>query len=484
MVNKTLLYKFEYYNIDEDFLPKFSPEEIGHILLTIEKGIIKGPMTIPVFSDGKYILNKFPVSFRNVIEGTRLDITYIYTLKTPEYNRSGSKIIGSTLFEDKQKVDIVSFFTKVKDSKSEHKIYQIGGRYSEAMEDARIFDIEMGGKSKEELLKELEKIRGNNEFKSYHPSKKFYYLNKLRELYRQAKNDKLYWKIQREIERNFSKSLESKILEKGSFEIDKNPFNVSLEKFEFLKKEKVQVPRTKSLLYKNELEDSSDITEISIDNVAGILVDIQMIPHYVDVEEKPHQVNFRGIVNDTRKDLIFHYVHLIPLYDHEKTDENGFALLNGYEAEDIIKVDIVSFISEINEGNKEHRIYQIGARYKAENLTFDDLYGLGDANYELEYYNKALEFFNKALALKPNESDTLVFKGLTLVCLEEYETAIELYKEVLKREPDDPITWDNLGIAYDSMGNKEKAKEAFKKAFELDPEDEDIKEHYNDCFNN
>ena len=39
MTNKTLLYKNEYRKVDEKTIPKFTPEDIGHILHTIEKGI-------------------------------------------------------------------------------------------------------------------------------------------------------------------------------------------------------------------------------------------------------------------------------------------------------------------------------------------------------------------------------------------------------------------------------------------------------------
>ena len=38
MVNKTLLYKNEYKDVEEGTIPKFTPEEIGHILYAIEKG--------------------------------------------------------------------------------------------------------------------------------------------------------------------------------------------------------------------------------------------------------------------------------------------------------------------------------------------------------------------------------------------------------------------------------------------------------------
>ncbi len=201
MSNKTLLFKYEYEVLEKNPLPSFSPEEIGHILLTIER--------IPIFEEKEIELRKFPEKFRNTISETRLDITFMYKSKTPLYDSSSNKIIGFQVNDDKQKIDIVSFFTKKKDSKSEFRIYQIGGRYSEAMEDAREFGKELKNKSKEEVLGLLEGIKKSKNFKKYHPAKKFYYLNKLREIYRQVKNDKQYWKMQREIEKSFGDSLDT-----------------------------------------------------------------------------------------------------------------------------------------------------------------------------------------------------------------------------------------------------------------------------------
>jgi len=90
-----------------------------------------------------------------------------------------------------------------------YSAYQIGGKYSEAMEDTRVFGKELKNKPKEEVLRLLEGIKKSKDFKKYHPTKKIYYLNKLREIYRQLENDKKYWKMQREIEKSFGDSLDT-----------------------------------------------------------------------------------------------------------------------------------------------------------------------------------------------------------------------------------------------------------------------------------
>ncbi len=217
MSYKKLLFKHEYEVLDKNSLLIFSPEEIGHILLRIRQ--------IPIFEDKEIELKQFPEKFRNIIDETRLDITFIYTSKTPRHDNFSDKIIGFKVNDDKQKTDIVSFFTKIKDSKSEFRIYQIGGKYSEAMEDARVFGKELKNKPKEEVLRLLEGIKKSKDFKKFHPAKKLYYLNKLREIYRQQNNDKQYWKMQREIEKSFGDNLDTFRTVKGEYKFSLFFFN-------------------------------------------------------------------------------------------------------------------------------------------------------------------------------------------------------------------------------------------------------------------
>ena len=127
MVTKSLLYKYTYQDVDSaGSLPKVSAKDIGQLLVDIE--------LIWPFID--YEVTNFPVNFRNVLEGTRKDIVFSYKDKEPvlgePFLRNGELIPTLKEMKDTEriiKVDIVSFFTKIKDNSSEYRVYQIGRRY-------------------------------------------------------------------------------------------------------------------------------------------------------------------------------------------------------------------------------------------------------------------------------------------------------------------------------------------------------------------
>ena len=72
-------------------------------------------------------------------------------------------------------------------------------------------------------------------------------------------------------------------------------------------------PPTKSLLYKYEYSNVrswEDLPDLSVDKIGDILIDIKMVPHILDYEEKQQNVNFRNIWEGTRQDLVFHYIEV------------------------------------------------------------------------------------------------------------------------------------------------------------------------------
>ena len=74
MKTKSLLYKYTYQDIDSvDSLPKMSAEDIGQLLVDIDR--------IWTFID--YEFKNFPVNFRNIMERTRKDIVFSYKDKEP-----------------------------------------------------------------------------------------------------------------------------------------------------------------------------------------------------------------------------------------------------------------------------------------------------------------------------------------------------------------------------------------------------------------
>ena len=127
MVTKSLLYKYAYQNIlSRDSLPKIEIDNISQLLIDINR----------IWPSINYKVTNFPVNFRNVMEGTRKDIIFSYKdkesiLGEPIF-RNGEMIPTLKGMKDTEriiKVDIVSFFTKIKDNSSEFRIYQLGRRY-------------------------------------------------------------------------------------------------------------------------------------------------------------------------------------------------------------------------------------------------------------------------------------------------------------------------------------------------------------------
>jgi len=472
MVNKTLLYKYEYKNVEENTIPKFKPEDIGHILYTIEKGISSqrdyGNYTL--FEEIPLEIKKFPVNFKSIINSTRLDITFLYKTTIIERDLDSDKIKGYFINDDVERVDITSFFTKIKNSISEHKIYQIGGRYSKSVEDIRGFRDDIRDKSLEEKRALLEGITKSGEFKSFHPKKQEFYLNILREIYHKLGPEKKYWKIQRKIEDAVSKQIKTRRFFNKELNIDVNPFKVDLKKFEFLKESKAEVSKTKSLLHKREYTKGTTIHDFDIEEIGSILFMLEFIPRHLDYEEATHNVNFRNVDEKTRKDIIYHYADKVPII--ENGEFKDFKYLDR-----ITKVDIVSFFTKEKDGRVEFRIYQIGRRYGSEAFSIDDLFGLGELNYDIENYDKAIEYYTKVLELEPEDTDTMNNLGLALVCKSNYKEAISLYQKALEIDSEDSITWDNLGLAYEYNNEYEKAKEAYQKALDLDSSDVEVKQH-------
>ena len=227
---------------------------------------------------------------------------------------------------------------------------------------------------------------------------------------------------------------------------------------------------TKSILHKQEYPKGTAIPLFDIEKIGNILFMLEFIPQPLDYEEVTHDVNFRNVDEKTRKDIIYHYADKVP--NVENGEMKGFNYLDR-----ITKVDIVSFFTIEKEGTVEFRIYQIGRRYSAEGFTIDDLYGLGELNYDIENYDKAIEYYNKALEIEPDDPGTMNNLGLAFICKTNYKEAISLYQKSLKIDPEDSITWDNLGLAYEYNNEYEKAKEVYQKALDLDSSDEEIQQH-------
>ncbi len=195
MKSKKLIYKTNYENISSsEEIPNPTIEDIRDILLEINKGIVWGTTMLPY--DIKYEIRDFDVNFNNVLKQTRKDITFLYKYKyvieDPNRPKYTSKIIGYRLGTDVQKVDIVSFFTKVKENTTEHRIYQIGGRYSSSSELLDDFkqkiEQEIQGYSTAQIIQYYEQIKSSPQFNNFNYAIKHYILKTLESLYFSNKN--------------------------------------------------------------------------------------------------------------------------------------------------------------------------------------------------------------------------------------------------------------------------------------------------------
>lgn len=112
----------------------------------------------------------------------------------------------------------------------------------------------------------------------------------------------------------------------------------------------------------------SIIPNISIEQIGQILSEAQRLPPSASYELKEFPVNFKSVLEGTRKDIIFHYKHLIPQI---KTSNDGNKIIDGWkDTGRIDSVDIISFFTKIKNNTSEHRIYQIGRRYSGIDVNF------------------------------------------------------------------------------------------------------------------
>jgi len=132
---------------------------------------------------------------------------------------------------------------------------------------------------------------------------------------------------------------------------------------------------SKSLLLKKKYQDIESIDslpELLAEDIGQLLVDIDRIWPFIDCEFKAFPVDFRNSLEGTRKDIVFSYKDKVPILG-EPVTRNGKTIptLAGMkDTEKIIKVDIVSFFTQIKEKSCEFRIYQLGRRYAGEDNNF------------------------------------------------------------------------------------------------------------------
>ena len=224
---------------------------------------------------------------------------------------------------------------------------------------------------------------------------------------------------------------------------------------------------SKSLVHKKiyqNIKSKNDLPKMDVEQLAQLLIENPKgIPNYVKHELHQHPVNFRSVMEGTRKDIIFHYKQLsrIPIYE-EPTEFEGitYRVISNYEeSEKITRVDHVSFFTKIKDNTCEHRIYQIGRRY------FDhEIYRLEDLirGYKREGDDrKNIETYNQLIKLDPKNKRNYISLVELYNESNQFEKSIELCKETLLIDGRSYEIWNCLGEAYYGKGEKEKALKFF-----------------------
>ena len=85
---------------------------------------------------------------------------------------------------------------------------------------------------------------------------------------------------------------------------------------------------------------------------------------------------------------------------------------------------------------------------------------------------EAITYFDKILALDPNDTDILYYKGISLESLGKHSEAITYFNKVLSLDPNDTDTLTYKGISLESLGRNEEAITYFNKVLSLDPNNE------------
>ncbi len=124
MTTKTVIFSQEIKINEGDVLPEINPDLIGGSILTIG------------FLEYFYHeITKFDVNFRNSMDDTRKDITFCFIDSQPISSTENltpdgfpTEITGYN--HGIIKMDIITFYTKIKEGMTELRVYQIGSRYT------------------------------------------------------------------------------------------------------------------------------------------------------------------------------------------------------------------------------------------------------------------------------------------------------------------------------------------------------------------
>ena len=112
-----------------------------------------------------------------------------------------------------------------------------------------------------------------------------------------------------------------------------------------------------------------------------------------------------------------------------------------------------------------------------EDIDYDDpdeLFAAGLFWYDMDDNVEALQFFDASLKIRPNDSETLYYKSLSLANLNEFKKALKVIDKAIKIDSNDDRFWNDKGNFLTRLNHISKAEKSFNKALKINPTDSTI----------
>lgn len=118
------------------------------------------------------------------------------------------------------------------------------------------------------------------------------------------------------------------------------------------------------------------------------------------------------------------------------------------------------------------KLAEYKARLEKDPKDIEALVFMGNANYDIQRFEKAKEFYQKALEVDPNNTHVRTDLASSYRSLGETDQALEELNKVLKADPKHEIALYNSGIILlNDKNDAEKATVAWEKLVQLKPND-------------
>lgn len=118
------------------------------------------------------------------------------------------------------------------------------------------------------------------------------------------------------------------------------------------------------------------------------------------------------------------------------------------------------------------KLAEYKARLEKDPKDIEALVFMGNANYDIQRFEKAKEFYQKALEVDPNNTHVRTDLASSYRSLGETDQALEELNKVLKADPKHEVALYNSGIILlNDKNDAEKATAAWEKLVQLKPND-------------